>query len=455
MVMESENTPDDTLFYRAFEDKHCGPRELIKMRLQQYLPFLEPLAELHPLGLVLDLGCGRGEWLEVVSEAGLSPRGVDLDPGMLAACTERGLHMEQQEAMQALQTQPDASVCAVSAFHVIEHITFNVLQTLVRESLRALVPGGLLILETPNPENLVVGTTNFYLDPTHIRPIPSLLLGFLPDHYGYTRHKTLRLQESASLRETNDVHLFEILSGVSSDYAVVAQKPASQEILQVFDTAFSRDYGVTLGNLSERYENTQRQWQESLNTQIANMQTQEQVLREQVIPQLQRSQVDKLTLQQELLNRERTFSAQINMLHDQYQLVQAALSQSLDARESELQRELNALRQTMVAVRDSAKHREQALQQNLIDRERIFTDQLSAMYAQHQQALEALNQTHAAHESELRATNFKTVQKRCLPRFVLKQRRKYKSTSVTLTNSFRKKISCETSWPIMPPVSML
>ncbi|MHB1266718.1 MAG: methyltransferase domain-containing protein [Acidithiobacillus ferriphilus] len=402
MVIESENTSDDTLFYRAFEDKHRGSRGLIKTRLQQYLPFLEPLAELHPLGLVLDLGCGRGEWLEVASEAGLSARGIDLDPGMLAACTERGLHVEQQDAIQALQAQPDASVCAVSAFHVVEHITFNVLQTLVREALRALIPGGLLILETPNPENLVVGTTNFYLDPTHIRPIPPLLLEFLPDHYGYIRHKTLRLQESASLRETNDLRLLEILSGVSPDYAVVAQKAAPSEVLQAFDTAFRQNYGVTLGDLSERYENTQRQRQEKLNARITDIQTHEQVLREQVIPQLQQSQMDKLTLQQELLDRERAFTAQLSAMHAQHQQAQESLNQPRDARESELKRELIALQQAMEALRDTAQHREQDLQQSLLDRERTFTAQLSAMHAQHQQAIEALNQTHAAHESELR-----------------------------------------------------
>lgn len=400
--MESENISDDKLFYRAFEDKYRGSRELIKTRLQQYRPFLEPLATLHPLGLALDLGCGRGEWLEVASEVGLSAHGVDLDSGMLAACTERSLLVEQKDVIQALQAQRNASVCVISAFHVVEHIAFDVLQTLVREALRALIPGGLLILETPNPENLVVSTTNFYLDPTHIRPIPPLLLEFLPEHYGYIRHKTVRLQESAPLRESGDLRLIEILSGVSPDYAVIAQKAASPEILQTFDGVFSQDYGLTLGNLSERYENTQRQRQGALDAQIAAMQTQEQDLREQVIPQLQQSQLDKLAMQQELLERERTFTAQLTVLHDQYQQAQAALSQFYNARESELKCELIALNQTMEAARDTAQHREQTLQQNLLDRERIFTTELSTIHAQHRKALVALNQSHATLESELR-----------------------------------------------------
>ena len=400
--MESENTSDDTLFYRAFEDKHRGSRELIKSRLQQYLPFLEPLVKLHPLGLALDLGCGRGEWLEVANEVGLSAHGVDLDPGMLAACTERGLLVEQKDAIQTLQKQHDASVCVISAFHVVEHIAFDVLQTLVREALRALVPGGLLILETPNPENLVVGTANFYLDPTHIRPIPPLLLEFLPEHYGYIRNKTLRLQESASLRKSDDLRLIEILSGVSPDYAVVAQKAALPATLQAFDAAFNQDYGLTLGNLSERYENMQCQRQEVLNTQIEAMQAQERILSEQVIPQLQQSQLDKLVLQKELLEREHTFAAQLTVLYDQYKQEQAALRQSYDVREDELKREFIALRQAMDTLRETAQLREQTLQQNLLDRERDFTAQIGEINVQHLQVQDALNQTHATHEADLK-----------------------------------------------------
>lgn len=345
--MESKNTPDDTFFYRAFEDRHRGSRELIKTRLQQYLPFLEPLAKLHPLGLALDLGCGRGEWLEVANEAGLSARGVDRDQGMLAASIKRGLHVEQKDTLEALQEQPDASVCAVSAFHVVEHITFDRLQNLVREAMRVLVPGGLLILETPNPENLVVGTANFYLDPTHIRPIPPLLLEFLPEHYGFFRYKTLRLQESATLRENEDVRLIEVLSGVSPDYAVIAQKGASKKVLKQFNAAFVRDYGITLGELCERYEIKQSQRYEALNAQIAAMQPENPKIYAQLMQQLHETQAENLSLQQELLslskeidtlrvaalNRERAFIAQLGEICMQYLREYSPQNSSRDIRD--------------------------------------------------------------------------------------------------------------------------
>ena len=87
-----------------------------------------------------------------------------------------------------------------------------------------LMPGGLLILETPNPENLVVGTSHFYLDPTHQRPIPPELLSFLPEYYGFAKLKTLRLQERRELSGGKAPTLFDVLDGVSPDCAVVAQK---------------------------------------------------------------------------------------------------------------------------------------------------------------------------------------------------------------------------------------
>ena len=211
-------------FYRAFEERYRGSRELIKGRLVAYRPFVEPLLEVYPSATALDLGCGRGEWLELLVESGFKPIGVDLDKGMLEACLERGLPVEQGDALAYLSALPDESQAVVSAFHVVEHITFDQLGTLVAETLRVLMPGGLLIMETPNPENIVVATRNFYLDPTHQRPIPPMLLAFVAEYAGFARVKTLRLQESKELVNKGDVSLQDVFAGVSPDYAVVAQK---------------------------------------------------------------------------------------------------------------------------------------------------------------------------------------------------------------------------------------
>ncbi|OFA02579.1 bifunctional 2-polyprenyl-6-hydroxyphenol methylase/3-demethylubiquinol 3-O-methyltransferase UbiG [Duganella sp. HH101] len=241
-------------FYRAFEDRYRGSRELIKQRLRAYEPFFGPLRTLQAPPAALDLGCGRGEWLELLGEQGFRAHGVDLDDGMLAACRERGLDVELGDAIACLRALPDNSLAVVSAFHLVEHIPFELLQTLVAESRRVLLPGGLLIMETPNPENLVVGASSFYLDPTHLRPIPPQLLAFVTEFGGFGRHKVVRLQEEAGLRGDTPIALINVLDGVSPDYAVVAQKDGGAAVLAPFETAFDAGYGLALGQLAQRFE---------------------------------------------------------------------------------------------------------------------------------------------------------------------------------------------------------
>jgi len=244
----------DRNFYRAFEDRHRGPRELIKSRLRIYLPFVEQLKAIYAECKVVDLGCGRGEWLELMAEKGFEAHGVDLDEEMLTDCCERELSVSKEDAINYLQDRPGESLVIISGFHVVEHLPFDTLQTLVSESFRVLKPGGLLILETPNMENLIVGTTNFYLDPTHQRPIPPLLLSFLPEYYGFVRIKIVRLQESSELASSEDVRLLDVITGASPDYAVIAQKNAPAEYLSLFDAAFNKEYGLTLDALAMRYD---------------------------------------------------------------------------------------------------------------------------------------------------------------------------------------------------------
>lgn len=241
-------------FYRAFEDRYRGSRELIKSRLAAYAPFYAPLAARYPGARVLDLGCGRGEWLELLGEQGFAPFGVDLDDGMLAACRERGLQVELTDALSALRATPDASVAMVSAFHLVEHIPFGMVQDLIGEARRALLPGGLLVMETPNPENLVVGASSFYMDPSHLRPIPPPLLDFVVGFAGFARQKVLRLQEAQHLHEDRPIGLIDVLDGVSPDYAVVGQKQAPDQVLAPFAAAFAASYGISLSDLALRFE---------------------------------------------------------------------------------------------------------------------------------------------------------------------------------------------------------
>ncbi|WP_067565444.1 class I SAM-dependent methyltransferase [Ferroacidibacillus organovorans] len=266
---------NEVRLYRAFEDRYRGSRELIMSRLQVYIPWILPLLDVYSERQVLDLGCGRGEWLELLKENGFQAVGVDLDRGMLEACVERGLTVSEKDALTALRELSDESQLIVSGFHIAEHLPFDVLSDLVCEAVRVLKPGGLLILETPNPENIKVATANFYLDPTHQRPIPQQLLVFLAEYFGFSRVKILRLQESKEIHEKSSVALLDVIDGVSPDYSMIAQKKASSEILNRFDRYFSQEYGITLESLTEKFE--QRLAHIEIKTQEASSFTREAV----------------------------------------------------------------------------------------------------------------------------------------------------------------------------------
>lgn len=246
---------DQNNFYKAFEDQHRGSRETIKSRLAVYMPFIQKIQEVHPNAIALDLGCGRGEWLELLKDHQLSASGIDLDDGMLSACRSRGLNVQTGDAIAHLKSLPADSLSIVSGFHIAEHLSLGDLEALIKEALRVLKPAGLLILEAPNTENLVVGTSSFYLDPTHQRPLPSALLSFLVGYLGFTRSKVLGVQESVPLREEHGpTSLFAVLSGVSPDYAVIAQKAGDASTVASFDAVFAKEYGLTLELLANRYQ---------------------------------------------------------------------------------------------------------------------------------------------------------------------------------------------------------
>ena len=242
-------------FYRAFEEIFRGPRDRIKSRLVFYKPFLQAIQSIYPKSSALDLGCGRGEWLEVLSESGFTPLGIDLDPDMLAACSDLNLPAQQGNALEYIKEQPQASLSLVSAFHLVEHLPFDKLLELIGDIKRSLKPGGLVILESPNPENLRVGAHTFHLDPTHIKPLPPDLLAFVCQYHGFARVKILRLQTANHILEGSTPTLMDVLTEVSPDYAVVAQLGAAPGVISTLDVLWEQDFGVNLGVLAIRYEN--------------------------------------------------------------------------------------------------------------------------------------------------------------------------------------------------------
>lgn len=154
--------------YLELERRYRGTEEEIRERIARYLPYLQKI----PVGApVLDLGCGRGESLALLRDNGIPGRGVDSSARMVQLCRERGLTADVGDLFETLAGVKEGSLGGVVSFHVIEHLPPAALDRLVRLAYRALTPGGVLILETPNPLSLVVAARNFWLDPTHIRPV--------------------------------------------------------------------------------------------------------------------------------------------------------------------------------------------------------------------------------------------------------------------------------------------
>lgn len=238
-------------FYKEFEDRFRGSRETIKQRLSGYLPLLEPLKTLYPDPYAIDVGCGRGEWLELLGENGFRSHGIDQDPQMLKSALDMGLSAQEGDAIEYLKNLPESSVALISGFHIAEHLEFDDLLQLIRYAHRSLLPGGLLILETPNPENLAVGSNTFYTDPTHKRPLPPALLSFLPEYEGFERSVIFRLNGNDYGVDAR-ISVFDVITGASPDYAVVAQKKALPDVLARFDAELFKKRGFSMDELALR-----------------------------------------------------------------------------------------------------------------------------------------------------------------------------------------------------------
>jgi SAM-dependent methyltransferase len=175
-------------FYEAHQERFRGSLEFVRTRLEIYLPQVRSVSGTgHP---VLDLGPGRGEWLALLREQEIAAYGVDINSSFVARAAESGLDVRLGDAIQHLRSLPDRSLAAVTAFHLVEHMSATALVELVDNALRALRPGGLLILETPNPLNLKVGAASFHLDPTHVRPLHPLFLQFVLENRGFVEVRT-------------------------------------------------------------------------------------------------------------------------------------------------------------------------------------------------------------------------------------------------------------------------
>jgi O-antigen chain-terminating methyltransferase len=214
-------------FYLSLEESFRGSAAEIKERLKVYLPLVEQARAPIDAQPLLDIGCGRGEWLELLRETGVPANGVDSNRALVAEGRARGLSIIEADVLAHLRQLPDESLGALTGFHIVEHLPLEMLLGLLDEAVRVVRPGGLVIFETPNPENVLVGSCNFYFDPTHRNPLPAPMMKFLLESRGFNRVEILRLNPSDAEPVAGDTDLVKRFNQYfygPMDYAVVGWK---------------------------------------------------------------------------------------------------------------------------------------------------------------------------------------------------------------------------------------
>jgi glycosyltransferase involved in cell wall biosynthesis/2-polyprenyl-3-methyl-5-hydroxy-6-metoxy-1,4-benzoquinol methylase len=197
----------DATGYRGFEDIFRGDEQDVRQAQERYVEMLRDSA------WVLDLGCGRGELLDALRDAGIRAKGVDLDEGMVARCREKGHEVELADAATALRSYEDGTVPAVFAAQVVEHLSAEQLSELLSLCVAKLAPGGVAIFETVNPHN-PAALKAFWTDTTHHHPVfPEVLLA----------HCRLAGFASGDVRFPNESGDFDTDVYANRDYAVVAR----------------------------------------------------------------------------------------------------------------------------------------------------------------------------------------------------------------------------------------
>ncbi|OGK56340.1 hypothetical protein A3J15_03205 [Candidatus Roizmanbacteria bacterium RIFCSPLOWO2_02_FULL_38_10] len=207
-------------FYLFQQERFRGSFDLIKDRQKKYIKYLKAITGMNKKNPFLEIGFGRGEFMEILQENRIKNIiGIEINKQHVIDARKRGFEVSLNDAIEFLEKQK-GRLSGVSAFHVVEHMTFNQIFDLLHLIYQKMLKNGLLILETPNPENLQVGSHSFYIDHTHKTKLPARFLQSICEFIGF---KSIEVIYSSPLKENlkNDVE--KMIYG-DFDYAIIARK---------------------------------------------------------------------------------------------------------------------------------------------------------------------------------------------------------------------------------------
>ncbi len=171
--------------YSDFEKRFRGSKEKIRDNLKKYIPYFKKSSA------VLDIGCGRGEFISLLKEEGINAEGIDISDSMLKEAEEKGLKCKKKDALEHLCEMKDGSIGGIFASQVIEHFEPEYLKEVIRESFRVLIQGSPLILETINPLSLFALTNIYFLDITHQKPLHPEFMRYMLESTGFSKVEIL------------------------------------------------------------------------------------------------------------------------------------------------------------------------------------------------------------------------------------------------------------------------
>ena len=209
-------------FYLAFENKFRGSSESLNQKLIFYDGLLNEILYRFPKCSLLDIGSGRGEWLLKCKKLGIQPTGIDNNLSMYKYCVDKGLNVLHGDALEVLKTFKDDSFQLITSFHFIEHISFDLILEVLEQSNRLLVPGGVLILETPSIDNLLVSSKNFYLDPSHVTHIHPEAIKFALDYLNFKESNYFLLNSLKTSKSENN-ELSNLFFGAAQDVSIISR----------------------------------------------------------------------------------------------------------------------------------------------------------------------------------------------------------------------------------------